>query len=217
MKYSINDLAEYTGLKTDFIRKCIKTFEDILGEYIERGDKNSLVFDSNALVIFDRIKQLKEKGLTVKTIGEYLNEELVAAEKKVKAQQETSKSIEMKEYFEMLMREIKDSHRTAMDAKDETINVQKSQITTLESKILFITDGKSPEEMKRKQEEEEHKREQERMKVENERRQREEELLKQQHIQQQRLQLLSELESLEGQLFKGKQRKDIMDKLKALG
>jgi len=217
MKYSINDLAEYTGLKVDFIRKCVKYFEDLFEPYMDRGDKNSLMFDSNALVIFDRIKQMKEKGLTVKSIGDYLHDELAAAEKEEKSKHETAQANNMKDYFEMLMREIKDSHRTTIDAKDETIYTQKSQINTLESKILLLTDGRSPEEMKRKQEEEERKRDDERHKIELERRSREEELLKQQHIQQQRTQLLMELENLEGQLFKGRQRKEIVERLKALG
>lgn len=217
MKYSVNDIADFTGLKVDFIRKCIKYFEEILEPHLDRGDKNSLMFDSSALVIFDRIKQMKDKGLTVKAIGDYLQEELIAAEKEGRTKQDVQQSTEMKEYFEMLMREIKESHRTTLEAKDETIYTQKSQINTLESKILLLTDGKSPEELKRKQEDEERKREEERLKIELERRQREEELLTQKHLQQQRLQILTELESLEGQLFRGKQRKELLDRLKALG
>lgn len=217
MKYSINDLADYTGLKIDFIRKCTKYFEDILEPYTDRGDKNSIMFDSNALIIFDRVRQMKEKGLNIKAIGDYLEDELAAAEKEERSKQESSQATNMKEYFEMLMREIKESHRTTLEAKDETIYTQKSQINTLESKILLLTDGKSPEELKRKQEEEERKREEERRRFEAERRQREEEILKQQHLQQQRLQILSELESLEGQLFKGKQRKELLERLKSLG
>ena len=65
---SINDLISYTGLKYDYIIRCIKEIDEILKPFIKRGDKNSLLFDSNALSIFDRIKQLKEQKLTLSSI-----------------------------------------------------------------------------------------------------------------------------------------------------
>lgn len=200
--YSINDLADYTGLKIDFIRKCVKAFEDVLEEYQDRGDKNSLLFDSNALVIFDRIKQLKEKNYTINVIGDYLRRDMDDAEEQRQEKEKDETGFQMKEYMGMMMQEIKESHRMTMSAKDETIRTQKSQINTLESKILLLTDGKSPEEIKRQQEEEQRKKTID--------------LQTQLQVQQQRMNLLMELESLEGQLFKAKRRKEIFQELRAL-
>lgn len=74
--YTIQDVIERTGLKANFIRRCVKGISCLQG-HTKNGDKNRTLFDSNAFVIFDKIKQYKEEGLTIQRI----DEELVKLEK----------------------------------------------------------------------------------------------------------------------------------------
>jgi hypothetical protein len=73
---TINDIIDYTGLKYEYIIKCTKELDGVLKPYIQRGDKNSLIFDSNALKIFDRVKQLKEGKQSITSIKVQLESEL---------------------------------------------------------------------------------------------------------------------------------------------
>lgn len=69
---NIEELIRTTGLKEAFIRKCLRELKELFDPYISRGPNNSIVFDSNALTIFDQIKQEKERGHGLPTIREKL-------------------------------------------------------------------------------------------------------------------------------------------------
>ena len=69
---NIEELIANTGLKEAFVRKCLRELREIFEPYISRGPNNSIVFDSNALKIFDQIKQEKERGHGLPTIREKL-------------------------------------------------------------------------------------------------------------------------------------------------
>jgi DNA-binding transcriptional MerR regulator len=66
--YSIQELAKRTNLDISFIRKCKNTFKQILEPHIKRGEKNKLLFTDNALIVFDRIGQMKNSGLSIPEI-----------------------------------------------------------------------------------------------------------------------------------------------------
>ena len=66
--YSIKELAKRTNLDISFIRKCKNTFKQIIEPHIKRGEKNKLIFTDNALIIFDRIAQMKKEGLSIPEI-----------------------------------------------------------------------------------------------------------------------------------------------------
>ena len=70
--FTIDEIQKQTGLQIYFIRKCLKVLNDILSPHIQRGEHNSLLFNDNALVIFDQIKQLKEQGLSIVEIEKQL-------------------------------------------------------------------------------------------------------------------------------------------------
>jgi DNA-binding transcriptional MerR regulator len=65
---TLNEVSKKTGLSVHFIRKCKMNLGDILKPYIYRGDKNRLLFDNSAIVIFDKIRKLKDEGLSVSDI-----------------------------------------------------------------------------------------------------------------------------------------------------
>ncbi len=70
--HTIKDIVKLTSIKEPFVRRCIRELDDILKPYIKRGARNSIVFDSDAIPIFDKIKQGKENGLLLPTIKEDL-------------------------------------------------------------------------------------------------------------------------------------------------
>ncbi|MCP4051086.1 MAG: hypothetical protein GY730_10320, partial [bacterium] len=91
--YKIKDIAEKTGLKELFVRRCIREMKDFFEPHIERGVKNSLVLDSNVMPIFDKIKQDKDKGISLSTIRKnLLNSSDLQSEDIVKVQQKDTKT-----------------------------------------------------------------------------------------------------------------------------
>jgi len=73
--YRLADVEKSTGLNLNFIRKCIKKV-GALTPYIKRGTNNSIIFEQDALVIFDQIKQLKETNLSIDLINEKLQKSI---------------------------------------------------------------------------------------------------------------------------------------------
>lgn len=69
---NIEELIKTTGLKKAFVRKCLREMREIFEPFISRGPNNSIVFDSNALKIFDQIKQEKERGHGLPSIRDKL-------------------------------------------------------------------------------------------------------------------------------------------------
>jgi hypothetical protein len=65
---TLNQVSKKVGLSENFVRLCKNKLGDILNPYMYRGDKNKLLFDDNAIMIFDKIKELKGEGLTISDI-----------------------------------------------------------------------------------------------------------------------------------------------------
>lgn len=71
--HTIKDIAKHTGLTVNFIRRCISTMRDIFKPHTSKGFNNTVVFDDNGLVLFDKIKQLKTDRLTLPAIKQRLS------------------------------------------------------------------------------------------------------------------------------------------------
>ena len=65
---TLNEVSKKTGLSQNFIRLCKTKLGDILNPYVFRGDKNRLLFDNSAIMIFDKIRKLKDEGLSISDI-----------------------------------------------------------------------------------------------------------------------------------------------------
>ena len=107
------------------------------------------------------------------------------------------------------MRELREAYRQTLTAKDETIQTQKSQIKTLETKILLLTDGRSPEQVKAEQQnkEAEIKRERENfLRVQYE--------IMENNKRKERI--VKSLQSLEGKWFVRHKRKELLEELELL-
>lgn len=77
----IQELLKHTGLKDAFVRKCLREMDDVFKPFIKRGSKNAIIFDSNAVAIFDRIKHEKAQGYSLSSIKDILYKELNKQEK----------------------------------------------------------------------------------------------------------------------------------------
>lgn len=162
---TIFELSNQTGLKIGFIRKCLKVLKPILEPYIKRGDNNSLLLDSNGLVIFDQIKQLKEQNLAVPEIK-------IQLEKAIQSQQNPytqpvktpAQTIKTGDNFDNLQNKIyelyeqinteKEKHLKDITEKNKLIISLEREKNLLESTIKLLPEGKTPEQIKQDYEQE---------------------------------------------------------------
>ena len=63
----------------NFIRLCKAKLGDILNPYIHRGDKNKLLFDESAVMLFDKIRSLKDDGSSLADIVHGFKQEFTVA------------------------------------------------------------------------------------------------------------------------------------------
>lgn len=158
--YTINDLIEITGLKEKFIRNCIESLKDnVLKDSIKRGNKNSLIFDSNTLQIFDFIKQKNESGFSISTIKEELLKENIG-----KTNSETEVNKGKADPIIVLIDELKNMNSSLLKIKDDVISKEReinlkekeilekdNVISTLKSNLRLLTEGKQPDEFVQEQ------------------------------------------------------------------
>lgn len=202
---SIEQLAEKTSLKENYIRKCIEEFkENILKPYLTKGLKNAWQLDSNAVVIFDRIKYFKEQQYSIDTIRKSLEADLSKQEgsnRSIETGVNRHSNTEETETIKILITQLQEANKEAFKAKDEVSKTKdelKEKEIILErqkNQLLLLTDGRSLEEIKleRKAQEKE-----------------------QIEMQEKRRLLLRELFSLEGKWFKGKRKKELISELEKL-
>lgn len=76
---TLHEVSKKTGLSQNFIRLAKTKLGDILSPYIYRGDKNKLLFDESVIFLFDRIKSLKDEGLSLADIVHGFKHEFSAA------------------------------------------------------------------------------------------------------------------------------------------
>jgi len=84
--YTIQDVQDRTNLKIDFIRRCTSQLKDVFKPYIRNGEFNSLLIDSNGLIVFDKIMQYKQQGLSLPTIKDKLYDSLPHLQEPTKVQ-----------------------------------------------------------------------------------------------------------------------------------
>ena len=198
--FTIEELHKRTGLPVHFIRNCVKSFKDVLEPHIKRGEYNSLLFDNNALIIFDKVKQLKEQGLSLKEIQKQLNEISNTKETPLKHSQTGTDRDLKDEIIELHQQNAKDrenhfqeklayEHQLA-ELKQEKSLLEREKLV-LENSLKLLPEGKPPEVIKSDWE----KSQSRHLEISN---------------------LLSRLEELEGKSFKGKERRQLLRRLREL-
>ena len=183
--YGIEDIEKRTGLPRKYLDRCSSRLRRALGSHRIQGEKNKYFYNATGLVLFDRIKQLKEEGYTLRNIEEILESEQASTVENSRQTLESEQgNSTVNEFNEKLLNALTDSYKDALKSKEETIGELRKQ-------LQFLTDGRSPDEIR----------------ADRERRH--------QGLQRRR-DLLEEWDILESKWFVGKRRRAIIEELKQL-
>jgi len=194
----LEDIAKLTGLKEAFLRRCIGRYQKAFEPHTKRGDKNSLLFDDNAVVLFDKIKQLKEKGLNLNEIDKEINMINSKTNKHSETEHPNIDDTLLKIIEEKVVKHNKDKDDRVIELYDKLLEEREKRLTekeevidNLKKQILMLTDGKTIEEVK------------------------EEENKKRQRANRQ-AEIITELDMYDGKLFAKSRRKALLVELREL-
>lgn len=153
---NINELSTRTGFSVVFIRKCLDKLGDILLPHTQHGEFNRLLFDNNAIVLFDKIKQLKEDGLSLPEIRRKLEKDLGTNSQT--GSEKSEQTLEQGDTNSVTLQKFLDLHLQVNEEKDKRIKEQKEAseiIRELEKKneqlswtMKLLPEGKTPEQLK---------------------------------------------------------------------
>lgn len=236
---TIQNIKELTGLKEPFIRKMFLELNDLFKPYVKRGNNNSLLFDSNAMMIWDKVKQLKEQNLSFDDIKNDLTKSILNETNKNQFQSEYN--LEQTNLNDVVLKEVKTMYKELLLSKDETIKAKDMLIDSLNNKMLLLTGGKEPDVMLQEQRQKDidiallkkdlshvenkfndrsHELEHElsiyKKQIEKQQLQEQEKLKEQENIKAKQKSLIQELESLEGRFFVSKRKKEILKELQSI-
>lgn len=152
--YTLRQIQEHTNLQMDFIRKVHKANKEAFRPHTRRGDKNSLLFTTGGLTLFDNIRQKKEDGATIPEITKYLSQ---IRHQGTKTQEQTPLNTPAKQepdsLTEQLIERIEAVYAVAIQAKDQTIAAQKTQIETLQRLLMAPAEEVQKEQARKESEE----------------------------------------------------------------
>ena len=232
---TIQHIKELTGLKEPFIRKMFLELNDLFKPYVKRGNNNSLLFDSNAMMIWDKVKQLKEQNLSFDDIKNDLTKSILNETNKNQFQSEYN--LEQTNTSDLILTEVKTMYKELLVSKDQTITAKDMLIDSLNNKMLLLTGGKEPDVMLQEQRQKDidiallkkdlsnienkfndrdyelssYKKQVEKLQL-----QEQEKLKEQENIKAKQKSLIQELESLEGRFFVSKRKKEILKELQSI-
>jgi len=203
--YTINEIHEKTGLKVNFIRRCITELKDLFEPHITKGENNISLFDDSGLILFDRIKQLKESdNLSIPEIRKHLGYQPVKPyEEGVNPGYETLSNQTVKPYetreenlvnrlYERLLQEKERAYQTEIEVKEKScqavLEAKSNVISSLQQQLKLLTNGKDPE-AQRQEAEAKRKR---------------------------KAEIIDRLIELDGHVFKGRERKRLLKELRGL-
>lgn len=164
LMFTIEQVQERTGLDISVLRKYIQKLKPHLKPYIRRGENNRLLFDSSSIIIWDKIRELKEQGYTLPTI----REELSRIQKGRAESGQSGESVlnggipkalnpdpKPDNREGALLKEIIEAHKAIGREKDGRIADQgriivlQDKLTAAHEILLALPEGKSPEEIRK--------------------------------------------------------------------
>jgi len=161
--FSIKGIAAYTGLTPAYIGKCIEKLSLFLDPHCQRGDRNSRVFTSTGLMIFDQVKQMKERGLSLPEIYKQLENTMEGMKTDTPANIVTDVET-IKTHADEVIQLLKDHQRELKEEmekrlrlqaeKDEEIRALTRENEAMAGAVKLLTDGRDPEVVKRERIEE---------------------------------------------------------------
>jgi hypothetical protein len=147
--FTVDYIAKDMGLSIPFIRKCLKQLDKLLKPHYSRGDSNQIIFTESGYVIFDQIKRLKAQGLNINIIKEHLEQHIHQA---TKSEEAAIQSVvkHMPNDFDMFNKLFAEKEARLKERAEHQQRILELENLSdhLKSQLLYITDGKSPEEYK---------------------------------------------------------------------
>jgi DNA-binding transcriptional MerR regulator len=157
---TIDELSQQTSLKTTFIRKCLKSLTEVFEPHIQRGNFNSILFSSSAVVLFDRISQLKQAGLSLPEIRKQIEETIQTAKntdiKPAQTEEQTRLNPEgipshfFEQFLELQRQLIEEKEKRFREWEESNRIIKELEISKerLQAAFNLLPEGKSPEGIK---------------------------------------------------------------------
>jgi len=155
--YSIQELSKRTNLDISFIRKCKNTFKQIIDPHIQRGEKNKLLFTDNALIIYDRIAQMKQEGLSIPEIQKQFKHNFQTVQTGVskdvqtgvQAAQTVDKEL-LDKIFELQKQLSEEQSKRYLECKERDQKIFELETLNhhLADTLKLLPEGKTPEQLK---------------------------------------------------------------------
>lgn len=229
-RYTINDIAEATGLSRKYIDRLWRRTDPLLEPHRRREEgKNKYWYDHGAMDIFQRVADLKRQGNTMPEIIKDIKRELGRGERTSESdgEEEGGTPPEDKDIVEtanqasadhtpMFLDAIQQAHRQAIEAKDDALQSKETTIKSLEKNILLLTDGRDPQKVREDYEQTVKKAAQQEQEIKELRRETSELQSERARQQTRRQRIVDELKKLEGKWFVGKKRRELLAELEAI-
>jgi DNA-binding transcriptional MerR regulator len=157
--YPLEQVLEITGLKGDFSRKCLKHLREYLKPHERRGEFNRLLYNQSGLVVWDKIKQMKEQGLSLPEMKRQLETSKTPAQTDQPKHDKTAPLTDPTEKYLQKIIEIQSQHyqeiKAERDRSEKVIREQSQEIKdwvikyqALDSAIKMLPEGKTPEQIR---------------------------------------------------------------------
>ena len=148
----VKDILKRFDLSRNYVTECLKHLAPFFAGHYSRGANNRLVFDSSALTLFEQIKTLKDLGKTLPQIKQVLETEIGKRGQREGNEPSTAPTTPDNRggdpTSDKLLDALTESHKSALNAKEETIQAQKETIQSLKNELLSLPDGRTPEQIK---------------------------------------------------------------------
>lgn len=210
---TIKQLSHQTGLTVSYIRKCLDYLANVVTPYTHRGTHNAILLDSNGLVIFERVRELKQDGLALPDIKAVLEKEFetgaLVVPRRGEPTPKTSERQENQVLNELLSMQARLTdemtarlddtrhHARELAEKDKEISDLERKNEVLSMSLRMLPDGKPPDVIRSEYDEQRRK------------------LSEKAHREQEAAHLLAELQQSLG-LFQGKKRRELLKQLETL-
>jgi DNA-binding transcriptional MerR regulator len=214
---SIQEIAKQTGLTVQYIRKAKDYLHAIIQPHEQRGNKNALMYDSTGVLIFDRVKQMKQEGLSLPSIKDAIEAEFqnTSPHKPLDVVEVSPEGAQDVKYYVTKLLETQETLNRDIRQKEAEIREKEAEIRGWIQKYeglagaVKMLPGGSPEGIKE---------ELSRIQTESEKVKQEslQQVSQYQDTQERIAELIEALKQTEGRFFQGKKRKNLLKQLKTL-
>jgi DNA-binding transcriptional MerR regulator len=150
--FTIDYIAKDMGFTIPFVRKCLKQMDAVFKNCYKKGEFNRIYFNQNGYVVFDQIKQLRATGLKIEAIKTHLENQLKHSQTPsftdINTEQTAVNQIPYDLNIINKLFEEKEARLKDKEESQERIRELEQLAEHLQGKLLYLTDGRTPEEVK---------------------------------------------------------------------